>query len=633
MAPAGYPRYIFHETPETVRKKVSMTAIADEKDRREGRMVKKITWLLVSICMVASLILASCTSGEEETVVKEPVKESPEVTEPSEEKTEVVIEEGLRDPKEPKYGGTYNFLALSDYRGWDPVKSLTMDCTAQHYIGGYPMMGDWTKGPAGSNEIGWIGGFSGRSDVWTGNFAESWEIVDGNKIVFHVRQGIYFDEREPTNGRELDAYDFEYCLNRTWFAEGAYHPGSVDPDARPTSIYATDKWTCVMEVPPKQIGVIWLLTGAMSWIYPKEVIETYGDMTDWRNLRGAGPFILEDYVSGSYIKYLRNPNYWQYDPYNPENRLPYVDGLKSLVIDDTSTRLAAFRTGQVDRMGTITWEDGELLKTQCPDLLYITSYGACNFPVLRVDKPPFDDIRVRQAVNMAINRQEIVDDYYKGNAVLMGWPYNPSKDYSPWYRPMNEQPEAVQQLFSYDPVEAKRLLAEAGHPDGFKTKIQCQTINADFLAIIKEYLAAINVDMEIEPLESGAFYSIYRGRNHDEMVFKGWTNHWPARMLDVRQESFDNHSFYESETTRAWYNEVMGHYFDASYIDPILKEYGSYVLGQAIGIWLPVEYNYHMWWPWLQNYHGEGNMGFIQPEFFIYYSWLDTELKESLGYK
>lgn len=76
----------------------------------------------------------------------------------------------------------------------------------------------------------------------------------------------------------------------------------------------------------------------------------------------------------------------------------------------------------------------------------------------------------------------------------------------------------------------------------------------------------------------------------------------------------------------------MGHYFDAGYIDPILKEYGSYILEQATGIWLPIPYAYHMWWPWLQNYHGEGTMGFAQPEFFVYFSWLDTEMKAEMGY-
>jgi len=138
--------------------------------------------------------------------------------------------------------------------------------------------------------------------------------------------------------------------------------------------------------------------------------------------------------------------------------------------------------------------------------------------------------------------------------------------------------------------------------------------------------------MTIEPLESGGFYSITRARKHTDMIYKFWTNHWPARMLDARMESFDNHAFFETTQTRAWYDDIMGHYFDPAYIDPILKEYGSYILEQCTGIWLPVAYNYNMWWPWLQNYHGESVMGFTQPEVFIYYSWLDTEMRAAMGY-
>ncbi|HEY93565.1 MAG TPA: ABC transporter substrate-binding protein [Dehalococcoidia bacterium] len=601
-------------------------------------MAKKILWLFISCVMVLSFVISSCdTETEKEKIVEDEGPAEVKIIETSSgtgAMEKIVEEKGLRDPDEPKYGGTYNFIAFGDYRGWDPVINLTMDCTAQHYVGGYPMMGDWKKGPAGTNEIEWVGGFAGRGDVWTGNLAESWEIVGGNKIIFHVRQGVHFHDKYPVNGREMDAYDFEYSMNRTWYDKRAYHQYSVDRDAIPTAIYAEDKWACVMEVPPKQIGVIWLLTGAMSWIYPHEVIDVYGDMLDWQNLVGAGPFILTDYVTASMIKYKRNPNYWQNDPFNPENQLPYVDGLKSLIIADASTRLAAFRTGQVDRMGGMTWEDGELLKKQCPDLLYITGYGGINFPCMIVNNPdlPYYDIKVRQAMNLAVNQQEILDDYYSGHATILGWPYLPTPAYSPWYVPLDEQSGVVQELFSYDTTRAKQLLADAGYPNGFKCDIQCVQANADFLSIIKEYLAVVGIDMNIEPLESGGFYSITRARKHEDMIYKFWTNHWPARMLDSRMESFDNHAFFETTQTRAWYNDIMGHYFDPDYINPLLKQYGSYILEQAIGIWLPVPYAYHMWWPWLQNYHGEGNMGFVQPEFFIYYSWLDTEMRTEMGY-
>jgi peptide/nickel transport system substrate-binding protein len=595
---------------------------------------KKILWLVVSCLMALSLVIASCGPAEEEAEVEmgeEEVEVGEEEVEVGEE--EVVEEEGLLPPDVPKYGGTYTFIAFSDYRNWDPGFGFPMDCTAQHFLGGYPLQGDWTKGLAGTGEIEWYGGFSGRSDVFTGNFCESWEFPDNETIIWHVRQGVYYHDKYPVNGRQMDAYDFEYCMTRTW-TPPAYHPGSVDPDASPTSITATDKWTCVMKVPAKQMGVVWLLTGGMSWIYPREVIDVYGDMKDWRNQVGAGPFILTDYVTGSSLTYIKNPNYWQHDPFHPENQLPYIDTLRSLIIADPSTRLAALRTAKVDKHTGISWEDAELLLKQCPDLMYRTGYGMSGQPCMRVDTPslPTYDIRVRQALNMAINKQEIIDDYYEGHAIMLGWPYRPEKAYAPWWTPLEEQPEAVQMLFEYDTTKAKQLLADAGYPNGFNCKIQCMSTDADFLALIQNYLEDIDVYMEIEPAEASIYYSYYRGRKHDDMLFKGWTTHWPARMLDSRMESLDNHAFFETTYTRETYNTCCANYWDDTITTPLLKEYGSYILEQAIGIWLPVPVDYHMWWPWVQNYHGEQNMGFVQGDYYVYYIWVDEALKASMGH-
>jgi len=596
-------------------------------------MKKKIIWILVSLVMGLSLVIASCApkeaakekevgkatvvTGEEKTVAEKVAEEKPEIL----------------PPEVPKYGGTYTYIG-ADIRGFDPVKFLTMDCTANHFVCGYAMMGDWTKGPAGTNEIDWNNGFVGRSDVWAGNFAESWEIPDQNTIIFHVRKGIKFQNKAPVNGRELTAYDFEYSWNRAWFAPGAYHPTSVDKDAIPTSIKAIDKYTLEIKAPAKQLGIVWLLTGAMAWIYPHEVIDVYGDMTDWHNLVGAGPFMLADYVPGASVTYTKNPTYWEHDPFHPENQLPYLDTVRALIIPDLSTQLAALRTGKVDKMASISWENGELLLKQCPDLKYVVKFGGATFLWGRLDKPelPFKDIRVRQALNIAINKQEIIDDYYNGHAVMLGWPYLPTSSYAPWYTPLEEMPEEVQMLYKYDPEKAKQLLKDAGYPQGFKTKVQCSSVDVDFLSMIREYLLKVNVDMVIEPLEPSIFTSVLRARKHDEIIYKFGTLHWPARFLEVRKESFDDHSFFESTTTREWYNTITANYWKPDVVDPILKKYGPFVLGQAIGIWLPVPETYIMWWPWVQNYHGEQMMGFTQVEFHTRYIWIDTALKKSMGY-
>ena len=164
------------------------------------------------------------------------------------------------------------------------------------------------------------------------------------------------------------------------------------------------------------------------------MVDKYGDMKDWKNSVGTGPYMMTDFISSSSLTYSRNPNYWQMDPLHPKNQLPYPDGYKELIITDSSTQQAAFRTGKIDIMsnmsGGLTYDDFQAILSTNPKSQYVETSGS--HPALwgRMDKTdlPFKDIKVRQALNMAINKQDIVDSYYKGHADLFSpiYPNNPT---------------------------------------------------------------------------------------------------------------------------------------------------------------------------------------------------------------
>lgn len=617
-------------------------------------MTRKIVWVVISCLMTISLVIASCDTQETATEEKETESKPADVviTETSEgyEITQKV-QEGYRDPNEPKYGGTMAFTWYEP-QGFDPYYTFMVSCGTLYVCNEELLMGDWTKTPAGDGSAG-IGGSMGYKGRLTGQLCESWSMPDNETLLFNIRQGVYWQNKAPVNGREYDAYDAEWAINHLWEAPppGA-HQMIVAPDERILGATALDKWTLEVKVPPAAQGLQAIYTGAWLYQYPKEVVETYGDMKDWKNVVGTGPYILDDYITGSMLTFSRNPNYWQVDPIHPENRLPYLDKLKWMVINDTSTQLAAFRTGQLDiSLGLeLSYEDGTLLLDQNDNLHYVSLPGAMNHLYFRVDNPelPYSDLRVRQALTLAINKEELINDYYNGFADLQGAIYPPDKAWEPFYTPLEEMPTepftddlsrcGVQELFYWsenDVPKAKELLAEAGYPDGFKASIICSTpAQTDFLSIVKQYFAEINVDLEIQQLETSIVNGMRRARSYEEGIYTASpTAAFPYDMHNTRKESFDCFSYYENPYTREVYEEERQYVMkdDVMYA-AALKEAVPFILEQCVAVWCPLPRTYRMWWPWVQNYHGEFALG-IDDEMLIYtYLWTDAEMKRDMGY-
>jgi len=603
----------------------------------------KFVWLVVSCVMMLSLIMASCGPATEEEEKVEVGKEEVTVTgeAKAEEKEAAKEEEVVVSPETPKYGGTLYIYTPDPVGGFDEAYNMGHVggmVTTTFFTNQQMLQGDWTKGPAGTGEQDWVNGFIGRTDLLTGQLAESWEFPDDETFIFHIRKGVHYQNKAPANGREFTAEDAAYNMNRIWDASGSYPHLVYPPQYRPTSIKALDKYTVEIKVPTTMHGQLFLVCGDFLFAdYPPEAIAQYGDMKDWRNACGTGPWMLTDYVVGSSTSYIRNPNYWQHDPLHPENQLPYMDAVKGLNIPDVSTRLAAVRTGKFTTLGNISWEDAESLIKTAPDLNYIKSLTGPTCPIGRLDKPelPFHDIRVRRALNMAIDREALIEDYYEGHATLFAFPWLDTPTYSAIYTPLEEQSVEVQELFTYNSEKAKALLAEAGYPDGFTTSIICTSAQADFLAIVKEYFADINVDMEINVVETGVMTSMDRGRTYPEMIFKPLVQDYqfPWRMLFLRIESPDNVALVDDPYFRAPYEEIcqiVG--IDDARVNELLKDVGKKSLELAWAVWMPGIDIYTFWWPWLQNFYASGWGGYFTPNDWTFYCWIDEALKKSMGY-
>ncbi|HKU44716.1 MAG TPA: ABC transporter substrate-binding protein, partial [Polyangiales bacterium] len=187
----------------------------------------------------------------------------------------------------------------------------------------------------------------------------------------------------------------------------------------------------------------------------------------------------------------------------------------------------------------------------------------------------------------------------------------------------------------YNPEKAKKLLAEAGYPKGFTFKVQiaAQSPETDLLALISAYLEQVGVKMEIQTLEYGAFLSAMTTRTVAPGYFMGNSPTNPTTTL--RKQFVKGQQWNVSQYSDPEFDKKMAGVFaerDEAKRQVALRALTREVLDKAPYIWLPVQYIYTAWWPWVQNYGGELRAGATRPGPIHARIWIDQEMKKKLGF-
>lgn len=602
-------------------------------------MKKRIIWLVLSCLMVAALILSSCQPATEEETEGQTVtgqvteKETTTTTTPKEETKETTVVAPTKTTG-PQYGGTITITTASDAVYLDPWNG-SMGCSIISFGLEKLAMGDW-----GIDRD--VFSFQGSAyiplSLFRGHIAESWESPDLTSFIIHIREGINWQNLPPMNGRELTAYDVEWSYHRSLglgsgFTEGT--PNSSTMIAMPwESVTALDKYTVEVKLTQPNVAALESFlceSYEASWIYPREVIEQYGDLNDWHNFVGSGPYMIKDHVADASWTFAKNTDYWCYDENYPENKLPYADEVKLLIIPDVSTQLAALRSGKIDVMGGLKKEQADSLMKTNPELNMISILGGpISFP-MRVDRPPFDDIRVRKAMQMAIDSKTIEQSYYagQGDATPRGILGPACAGY---YFPYDEWSEDVKAGFVYNPEGAKALLAEAGYPNGFKVTYDCAPgfrADTDLAQVVKSYLAAVGVEMEINIME----LSPYIGQVYSKTIsdFGSWWHAWGYSPIGTAK------CIYYSESVWA-----VGCQYDDEY-DAIIEaadaavtveeqmelivEADKYGIEKFWTLVMPAGSTFTAMQPWFKGYSGEYTMGGGQFSARWAHCWIDQDLK------
>ena len=597
-----------------------------------SNIVKKCVAILIGLALTATGLWAG--GAEEEPAAAADKKY---VTDPSTGKVVVA----------PQYGGTITFARGDEPAGPDVVIHGPW---AQAYVSGVLeklARGDWA---IDREEFDFKSHYTPLSAL-TGQLAESWSQPDPLTYIVTLRQGVHWHDKPPMNGRELTADDVVYNVHRiTGTGSGFTELNEWATDWKGVqleSIQATDKWTVVFKLKELNLGALAAIVdeGRVGWIYPPEVVREHGDVTDWRNLVGTGPLMLTDWTEGSSITWEKNPDYWGYDEKYPQNRLPYIDQLTGLIMPEEATRLAALRTGRVDYIGPIgastmrTLDKVESLQRTNPEIVIDPLISRSNNGLgMNVQLPPFDDIRVRKALQMAINLEEIGSAYYKGYADMVPQG-SANRAFRCCVTQFEDWPEDVKKVFDYDPEGAEALLDDAGYPrdaDGirFQTSLaHVDSYDLNYVQLVASYWAKIGVDVEIEvypPAEHGA---LVRARDY-EMINSEAAGRTTGPPLSWWHYRYTPGSFDKSNVDDPWYTakvEAAGKATTLEEYYRLVKELDQYAVEQFWQTWGGAAPQYVAFQPWLVGFNGEMALGRAQYNTVFTRLWIDQDLKEAMG--
>ena len=334
--------------------------------------------------------------------------------------------------------------------------------------------------------------------------AERWHTADNRNYTFFLRHGVRFH-----NGREMKAADVKYVFERALNPE-TKHPYAKDYEAI-GDIIVKDDYTVTFALKTVNANFLQNVARSGAVIYPREAVDTMKSAP-----LGTGPFRFEEWVRGDRIVLVKNKDYWS-------QGLPKLDRVTFRFITDPNAVQAALKAGDID--ASLFGLGAEHVEDLKKDPRFSVIVGdTTNDVILAMNnsRKPYTDARVRRAMTYGINKQDVLKGAMFGMGKILGTNVDPL---NPYYVDLAS-------AMPYDPARAKKLLAEAGYPNGFETVLKV-TPQYEYTVrsgqVIVDNLKKIGVSVKLEQIEWGQWLSrVFREADYDLTII-GHAEAWDIK--------------------------------------------------------------------------------------------------------
>lgn len=352
------------------------------------------------------------------------------------------------------------------------------------------------------------------------SLATEWKTSDDGKVwTFTLRDGVKFQD-----GTDFNADAIVFNIERWWDKSNPYHIGGNfdyfqsmfggfkgDESSIIQDVKALDEQHVQITLSVPQAPFLANMAMAPFGMASPTAVEKYGDQFG-QNPVGTGPFSFQEWKPNDSITLVKNNNFWQ-------QGLPKLDKVIFKVIPDNTARLNALQNGEIDLMDGLNPSDAAAVKGNDKLQLIVRPSMNIGYLSFNTTKKPFDNPKVRQALSIAVNKKGLIDAFYNGMAL-------PAKnDLPPSIWGYNDEVKD----YPYDLDAAKKLLAEAGYPDGFETELWAMPVARPYMPqpqkiaeSIQADFAKIGVKAKIVSMEWATYLKKTANGDHTMALF-GWT--------------------------------------------------------------------------------------------------------------